>query len=185
MPLIDARGKLFGKLNVFDALIVGSVMCAVIGVVAVKSGYSSITRIVEKQGPAEIDLMIRANIKDLSMFQVGDRAFVTVRNQPYDKVEIVKVSAKRSEIAIPTNDGKDFRITTDPTSPYSSEVILTLRDQGMQTEDGIIWGGQKLKLGVPIEVEGFKYRLKGSVLDVRMVDEIPKAGLERSAAAGH
>ncbi|MNT41893.1 hypothetical protein D3C72_1782770 [compost metagenome] len=45
----------------------------------------------------------------------------------------------------------------------------------MQTEDGIIWGGQKLKVGVPIDVEGFKYRLRGSVLDVRMVESAVKA----------
>jgi hypothetical protein len=48
----------------------------------------------------------------------------------------------------------------------------------MQTEDGIIWGGQKLKVGVPIDVEGFKYRLRGSVLDVRMVDAPVKAKAE-------
>jgi hypothetical protein len=57
-------------------------------------------------------------------------------------------------------------------------VILTLRSDGMQTEDGIIWGGQKLKVGVPIDVEGFKYRLRGSVLDVRMVDTAVKAKAE-------
>ena len=171
MPLIDNRGKLFGVVNLLDALIVSGVMVGVIGVAAVKGGYSSVNKIVEKQGPAEIDLMIRANITDLGMFKAGEKAFVTIRNQPYDKVAIVKVSAKRSEIAVPINDGKGFRITTDPTMPYSSEVILTLRSDGMQTEDGIIWGGQKMKVGVPVDVEGFKYRLRGSVLDVRMVEE--------------
>lgn len=175
MPLIDNRGKLFGMVNLLDALIVSGVMVGVIGVVAVKGGYSSINKIVEKQGPAEIDLMIKANIEDLSMFKVGDKSFVTIRNQPYDKVDITAVKAKRSEIAVPTKDGTAFRITNDPTAPYSSEVILTLRSDGMQTEDGIIWGGQKLKVGVPIDVEGFKYRLRGSVLDVRMVDAAVKA----------
>lgn len=175
MPLIDNRGKLFGMVNLLDALIVSGVMVGVIGVVAVKGGYSSINKIVEKQGPAEIDLMIKANIEDLSMFKVGDKSFVTIRNQPYDKVDITAVKAKRSEIAVPTKDGTAFRITNDPTAPYSSEVILTLRSDGMQTEDGIIWGGQKLKVGVPIDVEGFKYRLRGSVLDVRMVESAVKA----------
>ena len=178
MPLIDNRGKLFGMVNLLDALIVSGVMVGVIGVVAVKGGYSSINKIVEKQGPAEIDLMIKANIEDLSMFKAGEKSFVTIRNQPYDKVDITAVKAKRTEIAVPTKDGTAFRITTDPTNPYSSEVILTLRSDGMQTEDGIIWGGQKLKVGVPIDVEGFKYRLRGSVLDVRMVDTAVKAKAE-------
>lgn len=170
MPLIDSRGKLFGMVNLLDALIVTGVVAGLVGVVAVKSGYSAIDKVVTKQGPAEIDLMIKANIEDLTMFKAGDKTFVTIRNQPYDKVAITAVKAKRSQIAVPTNDGKDFRITTDPTAPFSSEVILTLRSDGMLTDDGIIWGGQKLKVGVPVDVEGLKYRLRGSVLDVRMVD---------------
>ncbi|MEB3330393.1 MAG: DUF4330 domain-containing protein [Candidatus Sericytochromatia bacterium] len=169
MPLLDARGKLFGLVNALDALIVSAVMVGVVGVVAVKGGHSAVTRMAVRQGPAEIDLMIRANIKDLSMFKVGDRAFITIRNQPYDKVEIVSVKAKRQEIAIPIDNGRALRVTPDPTTPFASEVLLTLRDNGMETADGIVWGGQKLKLGVPIEVEGFKYRFKGSVIDVRMV----------------
>lgn len=178
MPLLDNRGKLFGVVNLLDGLIIATVLVGVIGVVAVKSGHSSVSKIAQKEGPAEVDLMIRASIGDLAMFKKGEYAFVTIRNQPYDKVEIVNVVAKRAEIAVPINDGKDFRITTDPTTPFASEIILTLRDEGMQTEDGIIWGGQKLKVGVPIEVEGFKYRLKSSVLDVRMADEKKPAKTE-------
>ena len=51
-----------------------------------------------------------------------------------------------------------------------NEAFSLAHDEGSQPHDGIVWGGQKLKLGVPIEVEGYKYRLKGSVLDVRMVE---------------
>ena len=174
MPLIDNRGKLFGAINLLDAVIACAVVVGVVGVVAVKSGHTSIASMATKTGPTEVDLMIRANIEDLSMFKAGDKAFITIRNQPYNKVDIVKVQAKRSEIAVPTNDGKDFRITQDPTTPFASEVVLTLRDQGMLTDDGIVWGGQKLKVGVPIDVEGMKYRLRGSVLDVRMLDEAKK-----------
>jgi hypothetical protein len=157
------------KFNLFDALILGTVLLAGLGVVYVKSGYTAVDAMVEKKGPAEIDCMIKANIEDLSAFKVGDHPFITIRNQPYDKVEITVAKAQRSRFLVPINDGKDFRIATDPTEPFSSEVFLTLRDEGMQTEDGIIWGGQKMKVGVPVEIEGFKYRLKSSVVDVRMV----------------
>jgi hypothetical protein len=170
MPLIDKNGKLLGLVNLLDAVIIGAVVVAGVGMVSVRAGYTAVDKMGTK-GPAEIDLLIRANIEDLSMFKVGDKAFVTIRNQPYDKVLITKVQAHRQQIAVPTHDGRDFRITTDPTTPYASEVLLTLRDEGMETEDGIVWGGQKLKLGVPIDVEGLKYRLRGSVIDVRMVKE--------------
>jgi hypothetical protein len=188
MPLIDSRGKLFGLVNVLDGLIVATTLVGVLGVLAVKSGATSLNKIIEKEGPAEVDLFIKANFEDLSMFKKGDKAFVTVRNQPYDKVEIVAVKSQRSLISVPINDGKDFRLTTDPATPFSTETVLTLRDKGAQTADGIVWGGQKLKVGVPIDVEGFKYRLRGSVLDVRMVDDKPAmppaAGVETQAASG-
>jgi len=35
------------------------------------------------------------------------------------------------------------------------------------TDDGLVLGDSKIKVGVPIELEGFKYRLKGSIIDVR------------------
>ncbi|MEB3284272.1 MAG: DUF4330 domain-containing protein [Candidatus Sericytochromatia bacterium] len=168
MPLIDERGRFLGLFNVIDGLITVAVVGGFIGILAVKNGYSAVHRIALAQGPAEVDLMIRANIKDLSMFKAGDKAFITIRNQPYDKVEIAAVSARRQQIYIPIDDGKNIRLIDDPTNPYASEIILTLRDEGMETEDGIVWGGQKLKLGIPIDVEGFKYRLRGSVIDVRM-----------------
>jgi hypothetical protein len=175
VPLLDERGRLFGLVNVVDGLITVAVVGGFIGVVAVKNGYSAVKRMAVSQGPAEIDLMVRASIKDLSIFKAGDKAFITIRNQPYDKVQIVAVSARRQQVYIPINDGKGLRMVDDPTNPYASEVILTLRDEGMETEDGIVWGGQKLKLGIPIDVEGFKYRLRGSVIDVRMVSSKQQA----------
>lgn len=169
MPFIDAGGRLFGRFNLIDGLIVAGVVVGGLGVGFAKVGRSAIAPVVEQSGPAEVDLMIRASLTDLGMFKEGEQTFVTVRNQPYDKVDIVKVVARRSQIAVPIKDGMAFRLTEDPSTPYSAEVLLTLRDVGQQTADGIVWGGQKLKVGVPIEVEGFKYRLRGSVLDVRMV----------------
>lgn len=174
MALLDPSGRLFGKLNLLDAAIAAAIVVGGLGLVAVKTGHTAMSAVVQAEGPAEIDLLIRASLKDLGAFRAGDKAFVTIRNQPYDKVEIVKVDAHRAPIAVPINDGRDFRVTTDPSSPFASEVVLTLRDKGQRTEDGIVWGGQKLKIGVPIDVEGFKYRLRGSVLDVRMVSETAK-----------
>lgn len=168
MPLIDNNGKLFGLINLLDGVVTVAVIAGVIGVATVKAGYTAVDRMGTK-GPAQVDVLIRANIEDLSMFKAGDKTFVTIRNVPYNKVQIVAVQAARTQEAIPTHDGESFRLTTDPTQPYASTVKLTLQDQGMETEDGIVWGGQKLKVGEPVDLEGLRYRLVGSVIDVRMV----------------
>lgn len=171
MPLVDAGGRIGGRFNLIDGLIVAGVVVGGLGVAFAKAGRTAIAPVVERSGPAEVDLLIRASMSDLTMFKPGEQTFVTVRNQPYDKVDIVKASARRALMAVPTKDGQAFRLAEDPSAPYASEVLLTLRDVGQVTADGVVWGGQKLKVGVPIEVEGFKYRLRGSVLDVRMVDQ--------------
>ena len=48
---------------------------------------------------------------------------------------------------------------------------MTLREKAQLTDDAIVLGGNKIKVGVPIDIEGFKYRLRGSIVDVRLVDQ--------------
>lgn len=173
MPLIDSRGRVFGLLNLFDAAIAAAVLVGVVGVVVVKSGHNAIARLIEKTGTAEVDLMVRCNIENpQEKFRVGDKAFVTIRNVPYDKVAIAKVDVHRVRISVPIDNGRSLRVTNDPANPFATEVLLTLRSPAEETADGITWGSQKLKVGVPIDIEGKKYRLRGSVLDVRMDDKL-------------
>lgn len=167
--MMDSQGRLLGRLNIVDIGIVTLAIAFGAGVMAVKSGHAGINKVVQGTGVAEVDLFVRGSISDPSIFKVGEKAFITLRNQPYAPVEIVKVTSSRRKMALPAPDGKTVKTIDDPTEPFGRDVILTIRDKADLTEDGIVFGGNKVKVGVPIDLEGYKYRLKGSIVDVRLV----------------
>ena len=43
-----------------------------------------------------------------------------------------------------------------------------MKDDAIITDDGAVIGGNKIKIGLPIIMEGFKYRINGVVSDVRV-----------------
>ncbi|HBN09842.1 MAG TPA: pyruvate/2-oxoglutarate dehydrogenase complex,dihydrolipoamide dehydrogenase (E3) component [Cyanobacteria bacterium UBA8530] len=166
---MDAQGRLWGRLNVVDLALVVMAVGFCSGFLFVKTGHAGINKVIKGEGIAEVDLFVRGSIKDPELFKVGEKPFITLRNQPYAPVEIVKVSVSPKKVAIPSPDGKSVSAFPDPTEPFGKDVVLTIREKATITDDAIVFGGCKIKVGVPIDLEGFKYRLKGSIVDVRLV----------------
>ena len=42
----------------------------------------------------------------------------------------------------------------------------------MITNDGAVLGGNKIKIGLPVDIEGFNYRLSGMVTDVKVLEAL-------------
>ena len=59
----------------------------------------------------------------------------------------------------------------DPSRHDIYNLSVTLKDDAIITPDGAVIGGNKIKIGLPITIEGFNYRLNGIVSDVRIKDE--------------
>ena len=68
---------------------------------------------------------------DLSMFKAGDKTFITIRNQPYDKVDIVAVTAKRQEIAGPIKDNRGNVVLEEGEMLEQADL-----DQFLKVEEG-------------------------------------------------
>jgi hypothetical protein len=167
--VIDAQGKLFGRVNVLDLLLLVVVFVSALGVVLARTGNAGVNQVLKGEGTAEIDLFFRGSIADPSMFKVGDKTFITIRNQPHASLKIVGVKVTPKLITMPAPGG--VKAYPDPSEPFGKDVVLTVREKAQFTDDAVIMGGQKIKVGVPIEVEGFKYRLRGSIVDVRVVEQ--------------
>ncbi|MBK7836875.1 MAG: DUF4330 family protein [Candidatus Obscuribacter sp.] len=43
---------------------------------------------------------------------------------------------------------------------------MTVQDESEQTDDGYVIRGNKIKVGNQIELESFKYRVQGVVVDI-------------------
>ena len=103
----------------------------------------------------------------------GEKTFISIRNVPYSELKILNVKADRRKIVLPTlNSKKVVIVVEDVGQPDLYDVIVTLTDKAKITKDGAVVGGNKVKLGLPITLEGKDYRFTGSVSDIKVVDAV-------------
>lgn len=167
------NGKLFGLVNPIDIGIVFFVLIALIGLFLVKSGkFTTSANMIKKEGRIVFDVVIRGQklSKNEDVFIKGEKSFISIRNVPYTSLEIINSerSAWQTITPDPKNPSKVIAVT-DPTAPYTYNFLVTLKDKATITDDGPVIGGNKIKIGLPITLEGFKYRFSGIVSDVRIV----------------
>lgn len=103
----------------------------------------------------------------------GDKTFISIRNVPYSDLEILDVKADRKKIVIPAPNSKKLIIVVEDVSqPDLYDVVVTLTDTAKITKDGAVVGGNKIKLGLPITLEGSDYKFTGSVSDIKVVGSV-------------
>lgn len=94
-----------------------------------------------------------------SIKEEGETRLV-VRNQPSGTLQVLDGRLRRRLVAL-----ADGAIIPDPNTQEfpTFDAQLVLQGQGQETRTGFTLGNTNLKIGVPIEVEGRLYRLKGVV----------------------
>ena len=91
---------------------------------------------------------------------------IVVRNQPAGRLTLVSVDdLTRSLIAVQP-DGS-LATAVDPNASTPRYVRFVLKADADVKPSGVVLGGTKLKIGVPVEVEGRLYRLNGVVSGVQ------------------
>ena len=103
----------------------------------------------------------------------GETTFISIRNVPYTDLKIVDVKADRRKIVLPTLTSKKVVIVVeDVAQPDLYDVVVTLTDSAKITKDGAVVGGNKIKMGLPVTLEGPNYRFTGSVSDIKVIDTV-------------
>ena len=109
------------------------------------------------------------------IFKKGDVSFITIRNVPYTKLEIVDVKKEKMMEMFFNNDRPEVPYLIDNIAyPNRFQYKITLKDNAQVTADGAVIGGNKIKIGLPVDLEGFNYRMSGTVSDVRILEEEQK-----------
>lgn len=165
-------GKTF-RWNWLDTGIVALLGLSLLGVVLVQSGQhqTSAERI---EGETDVLMTVWIHNTTLQMphlFKAGEDATLTIRNQPRGTLKIVSATEKQRQIVVPQAQG--YQLVDDPTMPDTRDYWITLQDKALVTTDGYVSNGIKLKAGLPIEIEGFAYRLKGYLTAVTPLDASP------------
>ncbi len=174
---------IFKNLKLVDFIIVGCVIIALaVGFVTFK-GYRQTA---DKQIEATSNISFKVYMRGVTFsgdeipIKAGDKTFITIRNVPYSDLEILDVKADRRKIVLQTPSTKKVVIVVeDPAQPDLYDVVVTLTDKAKITKDGAVVGGNKIKLGLPITLEGADYRFTGSVSDIQVVDSVDSSVLKK------
>ncbi len=163
------------KLQLSDFIIIGLIVLLIIvgGVLALKhKKISGLPETVSKKVYFQV-MMRGVTITDnILPFKDGDEAFITIRNVPYTKLKITSVVYEARKKAIFVDKNNQVTVIDDPALPFLFDFIITLEDNGKLTSDGYVLGGNKLKIGIPITIEGPKYKLNGTVSNIKSAEEV-------------
>ncbi len=164
--------NIFKKLKVTDYIIILLiVVLCVIGTLAVfkKKNFSNLP--VEKEVKVQFDVFFRGITLSTPEFPIksGDDAFITIRNVPYTKLKIVASQAQERMTYVNTPQG--VTVAPDVAAPNLVDCIVKLEDTAKKTPDGYVAGGNKLKMGIPVVIEGEKYKYQGTISNIYAVDE--------------
>lgn len=158
------------KINLFDILTLLTIIFSITGYLFAKAEKTGLNKIIEGKEKIAIELLVpdvntgSSDIKN-DIFKVGDKTAITIRNRPYTKLEIIKSEFKPKLLIIPDLHGS-FKTPLDPTRANIKDYTVTLADEALKTQDGYVIGGNKIKIGNQIELEGFNYRLNGKVINL-------------------
>lgn len=168
--------NLFEKIKTVDfIIIVGVIIALAVGFVTYK-GYRQTA---DKQIEATSNIIFKVYMRGLTYttdavpIKKGEKTFISIRNVPYTDLDILDVKADRRKIVLQTPSTKKVVIVVeDPSVPDLYDVVVTLTDKAKITKDGAVVGGNKIKLGLPITLEGKNYRFNGTVADIQIVDAV-------------
>ena len=106
-------------------------------------------------------------------FKIGDKAFITIRNVPYTSLNIIDASYDEKKTVIPSSrNKKGYIVVPDVTLPLQFDFLITLEDNVKVTDEGeYVVGGNKLKTGLPIILEGTDYRFNGVISSIREIGQ--------------
>lgn len=63
---------------------------------------------------------------------------------------------------------KNVLVVDDVAQAHLYDILVTLTDTAKITKDGAVVGGNKIKIGLPITLEGQNYKFNGTVSDLKV-----------------
>ena len=160
--------KMLKKLRPLDIIIILIVLIAlIVGAVTFAGKRATSSNQVEASTKVDIEVYFRGVVvtSNNSPFETGDETFITIRNVPYTKLKITNVNYDRKKVMMPTSTG-GYKVVDDVTSPFNYDFLVTVEDDAKITKDGAVVGGNKIKIGLPVTLEGVDYRLNGIVSNI-------------------
>lgn len=160
------------KLKAWDYVVLGLLIIgAFVGLLTMKNFRQTASKQIEATSNISFSVCIRGLTytgNDMPL-KAGEKAFITIRNVPYTELEIVDVKAEKRKQLMPALNGKSFVAVEDISLLGVYDALVVLNDTAKITKDGAVVGGNKIKIGLPITLEGKNYRFGGTVSDLQVI----------------
>ena len=154
------------KINLLDLAFLTTLILSTIGFALAKADKTSLNNIIQGKENITIKVLLPdVYSENGDLFKVGEKTSITIRNRPYTKLAITNIESLPKQKVISSASGT-YKVIKDPTRTKTIDYIVTIKDEALKTKDGYVIGGNKIKIGNQIELEGFKYRLNGKVVGI-------------------
>lgn len=159
------------KIGIVDLIIIiGVIIALFVGIYTAKRFRQTADKQIEATSPITFQVFLRGVTVTGEEFPIlkGDKSFITIRNVPYTELNVIDVKSEPRKTFSPTNKNV---LVPDPAQPAVFDAVVTITDTAKITKDGAVVGGNKIKMGLPITLEGKKYKFNGTISDVRVTSE--------------
>lgn len=166
--------EIFKKFKPVDLIIVAGVILAlIVGFFTYKNFRQTASKQIEATSKITFQVFVRGVTLtgNENPMRANDKTFISIRNVPYTDLDIVDVKADRKKIVLPILNSKKVMVVEDVSQANMYDITVTLKDTAKITKDGAVVGGNKIKMGLPITLEGKDYKFNGTVSDLKVMPE--------------
>ena len=159
------------KFNFIDLIIIiGVIIALLVGFSTMKHFRQTADKQIEATSPIVFQVFLRGVTLTASDFPIKalDKTFISIRNVPYTELDVIDVSSQTRKTYAPNTK---LLLVNDPAQPSVYDAIITIKDVAKITKDGAVVGGNKIKVGLPVTLEGKTYKLNGVISDVRVSND--------------
>ena len=159
------------KLVVTDDIIIGVFIAIIVGICTLKNFRQTADKQIEATSNITFQVFLRGVTVTGKEFpiQSNGKTFITIRNVPYTQLDVLEVNSQPRKTFSPTSKNL---LVPDPAQPSLYDAIVTISDKAKITKDGAVVGGNKIKMGLPVTLEGENYKFNGTISDVRVTSDI-------------
>lgn len=173
MAIIDPQGRLFGKVSILDLGAALVIVLVIVGVFLFPGQNGSFAQINTESQNIEVDVIVRgltvSRPEDFKAdLESDEKISIVIRNQPAGEVQVKSVTILPRTVAVPQPDGS-VKALPDPRPEvnYISDLLLTLGGNAQITNNGAVFGNNKVRVGSVLKLEARDYEFNSSVIDVR------------------
>jgi hypothetical protein len=168
--------NIFGKFSIVDIIIlIGVIAALAVGLFTVKHFRQTADKQIEATSPITFEVFLRGVTSTCEEFPIktDGKTFITIRNVPYTELQVVDVNSTPRQAVIPSSkNDKQYILINDPAQPSVFDAVVTIKDVAKITKDGAVVGGNKIKMGLPVTLEGENYKFNGIISDVRIISDV-------------